>query len=118
MGGYKIQGRASGDADAIFDDAVAIAEAGAFSIVLEGIPTALAARVTSAVDVPTIGIGAGAKCDGQVLVIHDMLGMLPGPVPKFVRKYADLHGVASEAIRRWATDVRDGSFPKDEETYG
>lgn len=118
MGGYRIQGRAATDADAILDDATAIAEAGAFSIVLEGIPVALAGRITAAVDVPTIGIGAGPTCDGQVLVIHDMLGMLPGPVPKFVRKYADLHGIASEAIRRWAADVRDRTFPAEEETYG
>jgi 3-methyl-2-oxobutanoate hydroxymethyltransferase len=69
------------------------------------------------VPVPTIGIGAGPSCDGQVLVVHDLLGMLPGPVPKFVRRYADLHATASEAIRRWAEDVRSGSFPEDAETY-
>jgi 3-methyl-2-oxobutanoate hydroxymethyltransferase len=118
MGGYKVQGRDAAAADAIVEDAAAIAGAGAFSIVLEGVPQALAARVTAAVDVPTIGIGAGANCDGQVLVIHDMLGMLPGPVPKFVRRYADLHTVAADAIRRWASDVRDRSFPADVETYG
>jgi 3-methyl-2-oxobutanoate hydroxymethyltransferase len=118
MGGYKVQGRAAEEADALVADAQALAAAGVFSIVLEGIPAALAARVTSAVDVPTIGIGAGPSCDGQVLVIHDMLGMLPGPVPRFVRRYADLHGVATEAIKRWAEDVRSKSFPSREESYG
>ena len=100
------------------DDAKALAEGGAFAIVLEGIPSELAGRVTAAVDVPTIGIGAGAGCDGQVLVIHDLLGMLPGSVPKFVRRYADVHGVATESIRKWAADVRSGAFPSSDETYG
>ena len=118
MGGYKVQGRAADEADALVTEARAIAGAGVFAIVLEGIPSALAARVTAEVAVPTIGIGAGSKCDGQVLVIHDMLGMLPGPVPKFVRRYADIHGVATEAIRSWAADVRAGSFPSSEESYG
>ena len=118
MGGYKVQGRARDEADLLVDDAAALASAGVFSIVLEGIPSALAERVTAAVDVPTIGIGAGPKCDGQVLVIHDMLGMLSGPVPKFVRKYADILAVSTDAIRRFAADVRSGSFPSGEETYG
>jgi 3-methyl-2-oxobutanoate hydroxymethyltransferase len=118
MGGYKVQGRAADEASALVDDAKAIADAGVFSIVLEGIPSALAARITEAVAVPTIGIGAGAGCDGQVLVIHDMLGMLPGPVPKFVRRYADLHQTAADAIRRWAGDVRAKTFPSSDETYG
>jgi 3-methyl-2-oxobutanoate hydroxymethyltransferase len=118
MGGYKVQGREREAAEALLEDAKAIAEAGVFSIVLEGIPSGLAERITGAVNVPTIGIGAGARCDGQVLVIHDMLGMLPGGVPKFVRRYADLHGVAAGAIRRWADDVRSGAFPSSEETYG
>ena len=118
MGGYKVQGKVKEAADALLADARAIAEAGVFSIVLEGIPSDLARRITEAVAVPTIGIGAGAACDGQVLVIHDLLGMLPGDVPKFVRRYADLHGAAREAIRRWASDVRDRSFPSVDETYG
>jgi 3-methyl-2-oxobutanoate hydroxymethyltransferase len=118
MGGYKVQGRAANEADALVADAEALAHAGVFSIVLEGIPAALADRVTSAVAVPTIGIGAGPGCDGQVLVIHDMLGMLPGPVPKFVRRYADLHAVSTEAIKRWAEDVRARSFPSSDESYG
>jgi 3-methyl-2-oxobutanoate hydroxymethyltransferase len=118
MGGYKVQGRAQDAADALVADAESLAEAGVFSIVLEGIPSELAARVTAAVPVPTIGIGAGPSCDGQVLVIHDMLGMLPGPVPKFVRRYADLHAASTEAIKRWAADVRGKTFPSSEESYG
>jgi 3-methyl-2-oxobutanoate hydroxymethyltransferase len=118
MGGYKVQGRARDAADALVADAEALAAAGVFSIVLEGIPAELAARVTAAVLVPTIGIGAGPSCDGQVLVIHDMLGMLPGPVPKFVRRYADLHAASTEAIKRWAEDVRGKTFPSSEESYG
>ncbi len=117
MGGYKVQGRADAEASALVDDASAIAEAGVFSIVLEGIPSQLAARMSAAVAVPTIGIGAGPSCDGQVLVIHDMLGMLPGPVPKFVRRYADVHAVATDAIRRWADDVREKNFPSADESY-
>jgi 3-methyl-2-oxobutanoate hydroxymethyltransferase len=118
MGGYKVQGRGHDAADALVADAEALAAAGVFSIVLEGIPSELAARVSAAVAVPTIGIGAGPGCDGQVLVIHDMLGMLPGPVPKFVRRYADLHAVSTDAIKRWADDVRGGTFPSIEESYG
>jgi len=118
MGGYKVQGRAKDAAAALVADAEALAEAGVFSIVLEGIPSELAARVSEAVAVPTIGIGAGPSCDGQVLVIHDMLGMLPGSVPKFVRRYADLHATSTEAIRRWAEDVRAKTFPSNDESYG
>lgn len=118
MGGYKVQGKAEAESEALVQDARALQSAGVFSIVLEGIPTALAARITREVAVPTIGIGAGPHCDGQVLVIHDLLGMLPGPVPKFVRRYADTHGLHVEAIRRWAEDVRRRRYPSEEETYG
>jgi 3-methyl-2-oxobutanoate hydroxymethyltransferase len=117
MGGYKVQGRAEEDATALVRDARALESAGVFAIVLEGIPPGLAARITREVGVPTIGIGAGASCDGQVLVIHDLLGMLPGTVPKFVRRYAAVHEVQAEAIRRWAEDVRSGAFPAEAETY-
>jgi 3-methyl-2-oxobutanoate hydroxymethyltransferase len=117
MGGYKVQGRGRDQADVLAADARALAEAGVFSIVLEGVPAGLAARITSEIPVPTVGIGAGKGCDGQVLVVHDLLGMLPGPVPKFVRRYADLHGAATDAIKRWAEDVRKGSFPGAAETY-
>ena len=118
MGGYKVQARAADEADALVADAEMLAEAGVFSIVLEGIPSTLANRVTATVPVPTIGIGAGPSCDGQVLVIHDLLGMLPGTVPKFVRRYADVHAASTEAIKRWAEDVRAKTFPSADESYG
>jgi 3-methyl-2-oxobutanoate hydroxymethyltransferase len=117
LGGYRGQGRVPEEADRLLEDAQAIVEAGVFGLVLEAIPPDLAARVTAAVSVPTIGIGAGPRCDGQVLVIHDLLGMLPGAAPKFVRQYADVHGLSKDAIRRWAEDVRSGSFPSSDETY-
>jgi len=118
MGGYKVQGREQAEADDLVREAKALAGGGVFSIVLEGIPAPLASRITKEVDVPTIGIGAGADCDGQVLVIHDLLGMLPGSVPKFVRRYARVHEDQVEAIRRWAQDVRGRAFPSAGETYG
>lgn len=117
MGGYKVQGRNDDQAAAVLDDARALASAGVFSIVLEGIPARLGSTITQEVDVPTIGIGAGARCDGQVLVIHDLLGMLPGPVPRFVRRYARVHEDSVQAIRQWAEDVRSGDFPGDRESY-
>jgi 3-methyl-2-oxobutanoate hydroxymethyltransferase len=118
MGGYKVQGRTASAASLLLEDAKALAEAGVFSIVLEGIPESLAERITDEVEVPTIGIGAGARCDGQVLVVHDLLGMLPGPAPKFVRRYARAHEDAAEAIRQWADDVRARSYPGKDESYG
>jgi 3-methyl-2-oxobutanoate hydroxymethyltransferase len=118
MGGYKVQGKTEAHASLLLEDAKALAEAGVFSIVLEGIPDAVAARITDEIDVPTIGIGAGARCDGQVLVIHDLLGMLPGPVPRFVRRYARAQEESAEAIRRWADDVRARAYPGEDESYG
>ncbi len=118
LGGYKVQGRHEEEARALLEEAEALDAAGIFSLVLEGIPADLAARVTETVRVPTIGIGAGPRCDGQVLVVHDLLGMLPGEVPKFVRKYMNFHEEAAAAVRRWADDVRDGAFPSESETYG
>jgi 3-methyl-2-oxobutanoate hydroxymethyltransferase len=117
MGGYKVQGRREAEARALVDEAGALAREGIFSLVLEGVPAEVAAAVTDAVDVPTIGIGAGARCDGQVLVVHDLLGMLPGEVPKFVRRYMRFHEDAAAAVRRWAEDVRGKAFPSDDETY-
>ena len=117
MGGYRVQGRGDDGANALMRDAEALVEAGVFSIVLEGIPAVTAEQVTAAVGVPTIGIGAGPACDGQVLVYHDLLGMLNGRSPKFVRRYADVRGVQVEAIRRWAEDVRGKGFPASAETY-
>lgn len=117
MGGYRVQGRGADHAEALLADARALADAGVFAMVLEGIPGDLARRITESVPVPTIGIGAGAGCDGQVLVYHDLLGMLAQPSPKFVRRYAEIYGQQVEAIRRWADDVRERAFPADGETY-
>jgi len=117
MGGYRVQGRADEQARALVEEAQALAEAGIFSLVIEGVPGPVASRMTEAVPVPTIGIGAGAGCDGQVLVYHDLLGLLPGKPPKFVRRYAELFDTQVEAIRRWCEDVRGRNFPGDRETY-
>jgi 3-methyl-2-oxobutanoate hydroxymethyltransferase len=117
MGGYKVQGKAGSAAKELVADAVALAEAGVFALVLEGIPDLLAAVVTREVPVPTIGIGAGLETDGQVLVFHDLLGLNTGHVPRFVRRYADLHGAAVDAMQRYVEDVRKGAFPNDEESY-
>ncbi len=117
MGGYKVQGRGEERAQALIEDARALEAAGVFSIVLEGIPARVAERITDAVTIPTIGIGAGPDCDGQVLVFHDLLGMLPEQPPKFVRRYARIFDEQVEALRRFCTDVRDRTFPGEEESY-
>jgi len=117
MGGYRVQAKQRDQIDALREDAVALASAGCFAIVLEGVPDVVAAEVTAEIDVPTIGIGAGPACDGQVLVFHDVLGLGEGASPKFVRRYAELRQVAVAALERWAADVRSGSFPADAETY-
>ena len=116
MGGYKVQGREAIAAGEMRRDAEALAVAGCFAIVLEGVPDALAERVTAEIDVPTIGIGAGPACDGQVIVLHDLLG-LAGSVPKFVRRYAELGVAATAAVKDWAADVRAGSYPSQGESY-
>ena len=118
MGGYKVQGKAAEDARLLLDDALALEEANVFSIVLEGIPAALAARITGALEIPTIGIGAGSDCDGQILVFSDLLGLSAGQKPKFVRQYAQLRSIALEAIESYCRDVREGDFPSASETYG
>ena len=118
MGGYKVQGKVEEDALRLLDDALALEQAGVFSLVLEGMPSDLAARITGALEIPTIGIGAGAGCDGQILVFSDLLGLSAGQKPKFVRKYADLRSAAIEAVRSYCRDVRDGDFPSASETYG
>jgi 3-methyl-2-oxobutanoate hydroxymethyltransferase len=116
FGGYRVQGR--GDAaSAILEDARAVAEAGAFSVVLEMVPGEVAKQVTHELEIPTVGIGAGPDCDAQVLVWQDMAGLRTGHLPRFVKRYADLHGVLSEAVRAYANDVRDGSFPAAEHTF-
>jgi 3-methyl-2-oxobutanoate hydroxymethyltransferase len=117
MGGFKVQGRQHDAALALVDDAKALQAAGCFSIVLEGVPDEVARLVTDSLDVPTIGIGAGPHCDGQVLVFHDVLGLEDRIVPKFVRRYASLKADAVEAMRHFAADVRSGRFPADEESY-
>ena len=117
MGGFRIQGKTADAAMALVDDAKALDAAGCFAIVLEGVPDVVAQRVTEAVSVPTIGIGAGDGCDGQVLVYHDLLGIEDRMAPKFVRRYADLGTDAVEALSRFVADVRGGAFPSEAETY-
>jgi len=117
MGGYKVQGREGRDAVRVLEDALLLEEAGCFSILMEGIPADLAAKVTEALHVPTIGIGAGPQCSGQVLVFHDLLGLLPGPAPRFVRSYMDGFGEMEKAITSWISDIRDGAFPGEAESY-
>ncbi|MDN5763891.1 MAG: 3-methyl-2-oxobutanoate hydroxymethyltransferase, partial [Microlunatus sp.] len=116
LGGYRVQGR--GDAaDTVLADAHAVADAGAFAIVLEMVPVEVAQRVTKEVGIPTVGIGAGPDCDAQVLVWQDMLGLRTGKLPRFVKRYADLNSVMGEAVARYVEDVRDGSFPAGEHTF-
>jgi 3-methyl-2-oxobutanoate hydroxymethyltransferase len=117
MGGFKVQGRKAEAAAALVDDAVALVEAGVFAVVIEGVPAEVAARVTEAVPVPTIGIGAGPHCDGQVLVLHDLLGLDDRVAPRFVRRYASLRDEAVQAVAAFAADVRAGAFPAEAETY-
>jgi 3-methyl-2-oxobutanoate hydroxymethyltransferase len=118
LGGFKAQGRTAGRAQELAADALALQEAGCFAVVLEAIPPAVAKAVTAALAVPTIGIGAGAECDGQVLVWHDMLGYYDGHAPRFVKRYADLGDTIVEALRRYAGEVRSGAFPEEQHTYG
>lgn len=118
FGGYKVQGRSDEAARKIVDAALELEEAGAFSLVLECVPSDLGAEITERLTIPTIGIGAGAACDGQVLVYHDLLGLEERIAPRFVRRYAELGLASREAIERFADDVRAGRFPSPEETYG
>ncbi|HMK13057.1 MAG TPA: 3-methyl-2-oxobutanoate hydroxymethyltransferase [Acidimicrobiales bacterium] len=117
MGGFKVQGKSAEAARALIDDAKALAAAGCFAIVLEGVPDVVAALVTEAVPIPTIGIGAGPGCNGQVLVLHDLLGLDDRVAPKFVRRYASLEAAGVEAVAAFARDVREGRFPNDAESY-
>ncbi len=117
FGGYKIQGKGKNQREAILRDAQAVEEGGAFALVLEGMPKDLAAEITGRLSIPTIGIGAGAHCDGQVLVIHDMLGLFQDFTPKFVKHYADLKGVISTAVKDFAREVREEKFPDEEHTF-
>lgn len=116
MGGYRVQGRKD-HAERIIDDAVAVQEAGAFAVVLEGIPAKLAARITETLEIPTIGIGAGPDCSGQVLVIHDILGLCEKYSPKFVKRYADLGPIITDAARQYVSEVKEGIFPAEEHSF-
>ena len=118
LGGYRAQGRTAPAARRLLDEAVALERSGCFAIVLEAIPAAVAERVTEAVKIPTIGIGAGAACSGQVLVWHDLLGLTEGPTPRFVKRYAELGAAITEALKAYADDVRGGTFPDETHTYG
>lgn len=117
FGGFRVQGKTVDAAEQILRDARAVEAAGAFSVVLESIPRELAARITSELRIPTIGIGAGPECDGQILVLHDMIGLSLGHTPKFTRRYAQVGEAISQAVAAYAEDVRSGRFPADEESY-
>lgn len=117
FGTYKVRATETTEAELLMADAKLLEEAGCFSLVLEKIPAALAAKVTQSLSIPTIGIGAGSGCDGQVLVAHDMLGLNKDFSPRFVRRYADLHTVMSDAVQNYIKDVKDGSFPSKNEQY-
>jgi 3-methyl-2-oxobutanoate hydroxymethyltransferase len=117
LGGFKAQGRSAAQARQLYDDALALEAAGCFAIVLECVPPPVTAHITAGLTVPTVGIGAGAACDGQVLVWHDLLGLYDGHVPRFVKRYADLAGMARDALESYAADVRSGAFPEEQHTY-
>jgi 3-methyl-2-oxobutanoate hydroxymethyltransferase len=117
MGGYRVQGKTPGTAEQVLRDASAVEAAGAFAIVLEGVPRELAAEITRTLRIPTIGIGAGPDCDGQILVLHDMLGLTFQEAPKFARRYANVGEMISNAVKEYCADVQSGSFPSDAESY-
>ena len=118
LGGYKAQGRTAAKARRLVEDALSLQEAGCYAIVLEAVPTPVAARVTAALTIPTIGIGAGPHCDGQVLVYHDLLGLTEGHTARFVKRYADLATVIRDALTAYVADVRSGAYPEERHTYG
>jgi 3-methyl-2-oxobutanoate hydroxymethyltransferase len=117
LGGYRVQGKTPGTADQLLRDARSVEAAGAFAIVLEAMPRELAAEITRTVGIPTIGIGAGPDCDGQVLVLHDMLGMTFQETPKFARQYANVGEIISNAVKEYCANVQSGNFPADAESY-
>jgi 3-methyl-2-oxobutanoate hydroxymethyltransferase len=117
LGGYRVQGKTLDTAEQLLRDARAVEAAGAFAVVLEAVPRELAARITRELRIPTIGIGAGPDCDGQILVIHDLLGLTFNQTPKFARQYANVGEIISKAAREYCDDVRHGSFPSDAESY-
>jgi 3-methyl-2-oxobutanoate hydroxymethyltransferase len=117
LGGFRAQGRTAAKAAALLEDARTLEQAGCFSLVLEAVPAPVAARITQELLIPTIGIGSGRGCDGQVLVYHDLLGLYQGKAPRFVKRYAELAPVVQDALERFAADVRSGVFPGEEHTY-
>jgi 3-methyl-2-oxobutanoate hydroxymethyltransferase len=117
MGGYKVQGKGNEQAERLIADAVAVEKAGAFAVVLEGIPQTLAVRITESLTIPTIGIGAGVGCDGQVLVIHDILGLCEKYSPKFVKRYAECAPIISAAVSDYISDVKSSRFPTAEHSF-
>ena len=117
LGGFRAQGRTADAAVALYESALALQDAGCFAIVLEAVPSPVAARITEALEIPTIGIGAGAGCDGQVLVWHDLLGLYDGPAPRFVKRYASVADEIGEALASYIADVRAGTFPAEQHTY-
>ncbi len=117
LGGFRAQGRTAEKAVQLYEDALELQAAGCFAIVLEAVPAPVAARITDALEIPTIGIGAGAHCDGQVLVWHDLLGLYEGHAPRFVKQYAELATLIGDAVERYATEVRDRSFPEERHAY-
>lgn len=117
LGGFKAQGRNAAKAVQLYEDALALEAAGCFAIVLEAVPAPVAARITEALTVPTIGIGAGSGCDGQVLVWHDLLGLYDGKAPRFTKQYAELAPLMRDAVALYAAEVRDGAFPEPKHTY-
>ncbi len=118
MGGYRVQGRTAEQAKRLIEDAKLLEEAGAFAIVLELVPRELAAMISKELKISTIGIGAGADCDIQVLVLHDLLGLTFGRQPRFVRQYANLREIMTDAIRSWSNDVKSSEYPNEHESYG
>lgn len=118
LGGYRAQGRTADQAARLFESARALEAAGCCAVVLEAVPGPVAERITRALAIPTIGIGAGKDCDGQVLVWHDLLGLTPDPLPRFVKRYADVSGEIQHALQAYAADVRSGAFPEARHTYG
>jgi 3-methyl-2-oxobutanoate hydroxymethyltransferase len=117
LGGFKAQGRTAAKAEQLLEAALGLQSAGAFALVLEAVPASVAEAITEVLAIPTIGIGAGAGCDGQVLVWHDLLGIYEGHAPRFVKQYADLHSVIADALERYVAEVRSGAFPEEQHTY-
>lgn len=117
LGGYRVQGKTPGTAEQVLRDARAVEAAGAFAVVLEAMPRDLAGEITRSLHIPTIGIGAGPECDGQILVLHDMIGLTFHEAPKFARRYANVGETIAQAVREYCADVKNGSFPSDAESY-